>query len=77
MFKRAWFMFWGWVAMQGIQRIGYKGWAPIEVEGQWFLVLIPNDVELPPVSVGFEEFQHSHGEGDECCNMGENNNEAC
>lgn len=45
--KLAWLSFWGWVAMLAIKRIGYQGWSPIEVEGQWFLVLIPNDVELP------------------------------
>ena len=45
--KKLWLTFWGWIAMLAIRRIGYQGWAPIEVEGQWFLILIPKDVELP------------------------------
>lgn len=60
--KAVWLTFWGWVAMLAIRRIGYQGWAPIEVEGQWFLVLIPKDVQLP------------HGEEGHCNDcMGEDN----
>ena len=45
--KFAWLTAWAWVAMLALKRIGYKGWTPIDVEGQMFLILIPSDVELP------------------------------
>lgn len=62
--KLAWLTFWGAVAMFSIRRLGYQGMTPIEVEGQYFLVLIPNDVELPQ---GEDTQFNAKGEVNEAC----------
>lgn len=57
--------FWGWIAMFAIKRIGYKGWSPVEIDGHYFLVLIPNDVELP--QGGDALIDDCQGETNEAC----------